>query len=224
MTDLTPKEKIIVQDLETEDPSIKRLLQSRVTGITGDRDADWFILQKVAEDRRRPPTNIPNKPKRDPIVRFRGAYRFLSNFQECDIYALGHKFSTTEAAYHAAKRLGDVDFIEEISRMGPKDAMHYGRSLPVTTPMWHEYVKLDVMKSLTEQKFSQHEWLRFSLLGTGDAHLEEANTHGDSFWGTDLNDPLHPLVSEIEGTIYNGQNNLGKILMEVRRMLKVGML
>lgn len=154
------------------------------------------------------------------IVQFRGPYRFLSNFHECEIDHLGWVFSSTEAAYQASKREDDPEFIAKLVGMRPKDAMHYGRSLPITTPNWHESVKFDVMKSLCLQKFTRHEKLKKCLLVTGDANLEEGNTWGDKLWGTDLNDKLHPLVTEVVGTIYNGDNHLGKILMEVRQIVR----
>ena len=213
-----------VRELEAAEDSAVKALKDKSFGATGDKDVDWLIKVKVAEDRRKPPANIPNRPKAEPITQFRGPYRFLSNFQECEIHALGHVFNSTEAAYQAAKRVDDFEFHAKIAAMGPKDAMHYGRSLPITTPYWHEHFKFDVMKSVCEQKFSQHEWLRFSLLGTRDATLEEGNSWGDKVWGTDLNDPLPQVIAESLGQVYNGENHLGKILMEVRRMLRVGML
>ena len=43
------------------------------------------------------------------------------------------------------------------------------------------------------------------LLGTGDTYLEEGNTWNDTFWGV------------CNGV---GENNLGRILMEVREELR----
>jgi predicted NAD-dependent protein-ADP-ribosyltransferase YbiA (DUF1768 family) len=53
-------------------------------------------------------------------------------------------------------------------------------------------------------KFSTHQELRERLLATGEAELIEGNTWNDTFWG----------VCKGEG-----QNWLGKILMEVRKEL-----
>lgn len=157
------------------------------------------------------------------ILQLRGYHRFLSNFWESPIYALNLEFGSVEAAYQAAKRVDDLDFHEALAAMGPRDAMHYGRSLPITTPDWHTVTKFNVMRHLVEQKFSNNDELRFMLLGTGERHIEEGNTWGDTVWGTDLNKPNHPLIAEIMGTVYEGQNNLGKILMETRDLLRIGM-
>lgn len=60
------------------------------------------------------------------------------------------------------------------------------------------------MKDLVFQKFKNEE-LKIKLLQTGNEELIEGNTWGDKFWG-----------------ICNGvgENNLGKILMEIRQFLK----
>lgn len=190
--------------------------------VTGDPETDAYIKKKLIEDDKLPPASTPVLPKGEPIVQFRGEYRWLSNFFECRIVALDRTFNSTEAAYQAAKRVDDKAFHEKISRMGPKEAMHYGRSLPVTTPDWHVLTKFQVMRILVEQKFMNHQYLARLLLGTGERHLEEGNTWGDKVWGTDLNDKLHPLVADIMEVIHNGENRLGKILMDTRRGIRMG--
>lgn len=50
---------------------------------------------------------------------------------------------------------------------------------------------------------------RDALINTQDAYLEEGNKWGDTFWGT------------VEG---KGQNVLGNLLMEVRELLKKGLI
>ena len=65
-------------------------------------------------------------------------------------------------------------------------------------------------KCMTEgekMEFTQNEDLKWRLIGTGDAYLEEGNTWHDTCWGVDAK----------TGT---GQNHLGKILMKVREELK----
>lgn len=61
------------------------------------------------------------------------------------------------------------------------------------------------MKDVVEAKFSQNPDLAKKLLETEDAYLEEGNDWGDRIWGT------------VNGI---GANNLGRILMEVREILK----
>lgn len=139
------------------------------------------------------------------IKEFRGETRWLSNFHVAPIDALGLTFRTTEAAYQAHKRIDDKDFhlkIQEFRWAG--EAMRYARSLPILTPHWHESTKLVVMFELNLQKFTRHPELRELLIATGDAHLEEGNYWGDTFWGTENGE---------------GHNHLGKTLMAVRSRL-----
>ena len=66
-------------------------------------------------------------------------------------------------------------------------------------------IKYDVMKKLGRMKFEQHSDLAFLLKDTGSYYLEETNDWGDTYWGV------------CNGV---GENNLGKILMEIRRELQ----
>jgi ribA/ribD-fused uncharacterized protein len=66
-------------------------------------------------------------------------------------------------------------------------------------------IKVERMRDVLRAKFTQHEYLRKQLLATGDAELIEESTM-DAFWGI--------------GKKGNGQNMLGKLLMEVRAELK----
>ena len=65
------------------------------------------------------------------------------------------------------------------------------------------------MYEIVLAKFTQNPDLKKKLLATGDEHLEEGNTWGDTIWGT------------VDGV---GENRLGKILMRVRDELKNGWL
>ena len=87
--------------------------------------------------------------------------------------------------------------------MDPSTAKREGRRVTLR-PDWEE-VKYQVMYEICCAKFTQNRELREILLATGDEYLEEGNTWGDRIWGT-----------------VNGQGNnwLGKILMQVREELK----
>jgi hypothetical protein len=141
------------------------------------------------------------------IDQFRGKYRWLSNFHECKIDHLGLIYPTTEHAYQAAKRWDDEEFHRHIQSLKtPREAMIYGRSLPITTPHWHELTKFNVMWDVNFYKFSEHSDLKEKLLATGDEELVEGNTWGDTCWG-----------------ICNGKgdNHLGKTLMMIRNQLRL---
>ena len=72
---------------------------------------------------------------------------------------------------------------------------------------WEE-IKIGVMKELVYKKFSTPQFKEL-LLGTNDENIVEGNMWGDKFWGVD-----------IKNTPNEGENHLGRILMDVRNMLK----
>lgn len=139
----------------------------------------------------------------EPITSFRGEYRWLSNFHYVDVDYKGWCYPTTEHAYQAAKCRNPEDHDRVANALKPADAMRLGRSLP-SRDDW-EQIKLQVMLDVTRSKFA---WpsLGFRLLATGDAELIEGNSWRDFFWGV------------CDGV---GENNLGKILMRVRKELRV---
>lgn len=139
------------------------------------------------------------------IDSFSGEYRFLSNFWFAEVTIYNVTYPTVEHAYQAMKS-GDPAYQHRVqTAKGPKEAKDLGKKA-VLRPDW-EQVKVDYMKYLVWEKFSKHQGLKDKLLATGDAELIEGNTWGDTFWGV------------CRGT---GQNMLGKILMEVRTMLRTG--
>ncbi len=135
------------------------------------------------------------------INEFDGKHHFLSNFWEHPIVWLGIDFNSVEAAYQASKALSLI-IAREFSTLPPGQAKKKGRLITVR-PDW-ENVKLGIMESLVRIKFTDNPWLKEQLLATGDEELIEGNWWGDTFWGV------------CKGV---GQNNLGKILMQVRQEL-----
>lgn len=147
------------------------------------------------------------------IKGFFGPYRWLSNFQLGDVELKGFVFPSTENAYQFAKILEpkQEDF-NKFTTCTPAEAKKYGRELDKThktRPDWQQ-VKFAVMSTLTEQKYTRpknHE-LKAKLEATGNKHIEEANWWGDKYWGT---------------TNGEGQNTLGKIIMQVRQNNRRGL-
>lgn len=135
------------------------------------------------------------------INSFQGEYRFLSNFWPAEVVLDGETYPSVEHAYVAAKT------VDLHMRKLAKDCQtagqvkRFGRTLPLRRD-WEE-VKLQIMHDLVRQKFA-HSYLKEKLLATGDEELVEGNTWNDTFWGV------------CRGV---GENNLGKILMEVRKEL-----
>lgn len=136
------------------------------------------------------------------ITSFRGEYRFLSNFYPAWVVFDGVEYATVEHAYQAAKTLDLVARATVANAHGAGAAKRLGKILDIR-PEW-ESVKVDVMLALVRQKFSDPA-LRSKLLGTGNAQLVEGNTWNDRFWGV------------CEG---QGENHLGRILMQVRSELR----
>lgn len=144
----------------------------------------------------------------DRIDMFKDEFRFLSNFHPSPVRLTDDEFPdtypTVEHAYQAAKTLGRK------MRKRIRDAETPGRAkqlggTAVLRPAWDD-IKLNVMRDLVWQKFTEDPDLRAKLLATGDAELVEGNTWGDTFWGVDLD----------KG---RGENHLGKILMETRQKI-----
>lgn len=144
----------------------------------------------------------------DIICKFDGEFFFLSNFFESKVEYEGITYPTVEHAFQAAKTL-DNDTRKKVAAAGsPGRAKRMGRSLYLRAD-W-EKVKFKIMEDLIREKFKNPE-LREKLLSTGDAELVEGNTWHDNIWGN----CNCPRCIEIEG-----QNNLGKTLMKIRKEIR----
>lgn len=137
------------------------------------------------------------------IDSFRGDFGFLSNFYEATIYVDGQRYASVEHAYQAFKTADPWSrkLIREAKT--PGIAKKLGKSVKLR-PDW-ESVKVDLMRDFVRKKFD-NPFLAPLLLATDDAELIEGNTWNDTFWGV------------CRG---QGQNWLGKILMEVRDELRL---
>lgn len=132
------------------------------------------------------------------ITSFTGPHRWLSNFWPAPVSLDGVVYPTVEHAYVAAKTRDSTWRSAVLACGTPGDAKRLGRRMNLRSD-WNA-VRVDVMRDLLEQKFS-NPTLAEKLLATGDALLQEGNTWGDTFWGV------------CNG---RGENMLGKLLMEVR--------
>lgn len=133
---------------------------------------------------------------------FFGPWRFLSNFHFVNVEFDGERYRTTEHAYQAAKTLDLNQRLLIQAAHQPRDARRLGQ-LVKYRPGWEE-MKYEVMYDLSCQKYA-NEPLLSMLLQSRDAYLEETNTWGDVYWGVCRGE---------------GQNMLGKILMDVREGLR----
>ena len=140
------------------------------------------------------------------IKGFFGDYRWLSNMWPCEIEYEGLKYPSTENAYQAAKLV-------------EADRVHLTTCTPYESKLrWKKFRLLDnesgawdarkrrIMLRVSLVKYNNNIDLRKNLLETGEKYLEETNWWHDYFWG-----------ASVTGS---GQNNLGKVLMDVREFFK----
>lgn len=109
---------------------------------------------------------------------------------------------TIEHAYQLAKTLCKSERVWVLSSSTPAEARKRGQE--VTKREDWESVRIDIMRELLRQKFQIPEF-KEKLLATGEAELIEGNWWGDTFWGV------------CKGV---GENNLGKLIMEIREEIR----
>lgn len=133
------------------------------------------------------------------IDKFIEEYFFLSNFYPVKIWYNQFCFPSVENAYQAQKTF-DLDAQNILATMEtPTEAKLYGRALELRSN-W-ERVKVNIMRDLLCQKFYFNDELKKKLLDTGTEELIESSYWNDCFWGG------------------NGQNILGRLLMEIREII-----
>ena len=142
-------------------------------------------------------------------------HRWLSNMTYVDIEHQGIVYPSTENFYQAIKYYMD-DFCPDVgylitvrkylATVKRSEAKKYSRKHKMTNPKFEDN-KLKIMLYAQRKKYSQ-EHFRSKLLATGDCHIEEGNYWNDLYWGTDMK-------------TRKGENNLGKIIMQVRGELRL---
>jgi len=139
------------------------------------------------------------------ISSFSGENRWLSNFEPVKIILDGISYPSSEHAYASAKSdcmiwksfcSSHTNTSGQVKRKGREQTL---------IANWNN-VRIAVMSECIRQKFSQEPY-RTKLLNTGNQRIEEGNTWNDTFWGVDEQSR-------------EGLNNLGKIIMEFRDVLR----
>lgn len=138
------------------------------------------------------------------FYKVRDPYGCFSNFSRHPVIFQEKEWRTVEHYYQAQKfHNTQQDEIMEIIRNcdSPEKAAATGRNPQYRLrPDWDQ-VKQGIMTEAVWQKFTRHQDIQKILLDTGEEYLVE-NSPTDYYWGCGEN-----------GT---GQNQLGRILMEVR--------
>ncbi len=135
-----------------------------------------------------------------------GEYRYLSNFEVCDVMVDGDLYGSSEAAYMAQKSMNRVTrkLFQKSSGITPLEARNLGQTIEVRHN-WDK-VKIIAMNNALQSKFHLNAELRKKLASTGDKYIEETNHWNDTFWGV------------CDGV---GENHLGHILMMIRSLTKL---
>lgn len=141
------------------------------------------------------------------ITSFRGRWAKLGNYSPCIVFYEGHAYPSVEHAYQAQKTTNPLLQKAVREQPTPATAKRLARSFELR-PDWDE-VKIPIMRHLLREKFVQ-EPERSILLSTGNEELVEGNWWGDRFWG--------------QSPVGDGENWLGRLLMEVREELLSGQL
>ncbi|MBD2039857.1 NADAR family protein [Microcoleus sp. FACHB-672] len=132
-------------------------------------------------------------------------YGCFSNFSPHGFELDGAYWPTSEHYFQAQKFVGTPHADEIRQVKAPKDAAKMGRERKrPLRPDWED-VKDDIMRKAVLKKFETHAGIREILLATGDEEIVE-NSPIDYYWGC--------------GADGSGKNMLGKILVEVREILR----
>jgi len=138
---------------------------------------------------------------------FRGDWNILSNFYTTPqpFTWMGLAWTCSENAFQWAKlpdKLREKSALAGIfQKITAGESKALGKIITLRDD-WDD-IKVGVMKAILKQKF-ESPIMRYKLQDTGDKELVEWNTWYDVFWGKDVKSG-------------EGENNLGKILMEIRK-------
>lgn len=152
--------------------------------------------------------SITTEPLPKVIDKFFGKFRAFSNFYIYSVIYDGVVYPSNENAFQAAKtkdlalRIPFQKYTSsEAKRNGAKDKL-------VLRNDWED-IRLSVMREINTTKFTTSAYLKSVLLSTDGIELIEGNYWHDNFWG----------ICYCRKCPKKGENNLGKILMEIRQEL-----
>ena len=122
--------------------------------------------------------------------------------------------TSVEAEYQAAKHLAHPWRVVTLMQCSPAQAKKLGFSWklnPREKKVWDESKRV-VMKALVRAKIEDHPEIGMALIATDGANLVEQNWWHDNYWGN----------CTCLRCFRNGDNELGKIWMELRDRLAAG--
>ena len=140
----------------------------------------------------------------------------FSNFQHCPSLVIDDiKFSNTEAAFmfFKAKHFNDLESMEKIkNESNPYRAKQLGRLVKNYNDKEWDKVRYKYMHKVNSAKYVQNSSFFDILINTKDLILTETNPR-DKIWAIGLDASDDRVLDE---TKWQGQNLLGKVLMEIR--------
>ena len=141
-----------------------------------------------------------------------------SNFYERKFVHEHILYNSVEQAYQhkKARTATDLNKCREILfHADPATQKYLGQRVRGLDEVAWEKNRLGYMKDILISKYTQHPDLKDALVGTGNRRLAEANSR-DAFYGIGIA-VTHQDVLNTE--VWQGQNHLGRLLMEVRQEL-----
>ena len=145
------------------------------------------------------------------IENFNKEFYYLSNFYPISYTLESHDdilYKSVEHGFQSEKAINIEDRNRIIEQKTPGLAKRLGKNIKCK-PQWDE-IKLEIMKKHVLAKFQQNDYIKKKLISTNNIILIEGNTWHDNFWGK---------CSCVKCISCEKNNNLGKILMEVRDIL-----
>ena len=136
---------------------------------------------------------------------YEGPYYMFSNFSSFALEWRGCLWPTSEHAYQAAK-FEDSGVSSKIrTALSAHDAKKIAHANADKVRRNWDEIKMDIMEDILRNKLGQNPYIQQKLLETGDMEIVE-DSPKDSFWG--------------RGPDWNGENNLGKLWMKLRKELR----
>lgn len=132
----------------------------------------------------------------------------------------GKTFQNTEQAFmwYKALHFGDMETLKKVEQTpNPREVKKLGREVKNYDDAEWAKVRYDIMRKVNWWKFTQIAEYRDELLATGNRVIVEASPY-DKIWGVGLLED-DPLILDEKN--WQGENLLGKVIMDVRELLKI---
>lgn len=149
----------------------------------------------------------------------KGPYKYLDNQAEYPIQIESKQYPTVEHYFQSMKasEFGDQEILDKIAKTPSGKAVKaLGKKVKNFIKEQWDARRIEIMARGVRAKFVQHPELQKQLLETGEKQIGEADAR-DSFWGIGTS-----AATELskDPAKWKGQNQLGKILMNLRSEFK----